>query len=150
MEYRKLGKSDLKLSVITFGAWAAGGWMWGGTERKDAVEAILAAYDLGVTSIDTAPAYGQGTSEEIVGQAIKELSRDKVQILTKFGLRWDLAKGEFYFKSKDNNGRDIGIYKYAGKDGIIQECENSLRRLGTDYIDLCFRPGTIQYGQPRH
>jgi len=136
MEYRNLGKSDLKLSVITFGAWAAGGWMWGGTERKDAVAAIHAAYDLGVTSIDTAPAYGQGTSEEIVGQAIRDLPRDKVQVLTKFGLRWDVVKGEFYFKSKDNNGRAIDIYKYAGKEGIIEECENSLRRLGTDYIDL--------------
>ena len=136
MEYRKLGISELKLSVITFGAWAAGGWMWGGTERKDAVEAIRAAYDLGVTSIDTAPAYGQGTSEEIVGEAIKDLPRDKVQVITKFGLRWDLAKGEFFFKSKDNNGRNIDIYKYAGKESVIEECENSLRRLGTDYIDL--------------
>ena len=136
MEYRKLGRSDLELSVITFGSWAAGGWMWGGTERKDAVEAIRAAYDLGVTSIDTAPAYGQGTSEEIVGEAIKDLPREKVQLITKFGLRWNLAKGEFYFKSKDNNGKDIDIYKYAGKESIIEECENSLRRLGTDYIDL--------------
>lgn len=136
MEYRKLGISELKLSAITFGAWAAGGWMWGGTERKDAVEAIRAAYDLGVTSIDTAPAYGQGTSEEIVGEAIKDLPRDKVQVITKFGLRWDLAKGEFFFKSKDNNGRNIDIYKYAGKESVIEECENSLRRLGTDYIDL--------------
>jgi len=92
MEYRKIGGSDLKLSVITFGAWAAGGWMWGHTERKDAVEAIRAAYDLGVTSVDTAPIYGQGTSEEIVGEAIKDIPRDKVQLLTKYGMRWDLAK----------------------------------------------------------
>src|SRR4030095_3506159 len=110
MEYRNLGDSDLKLSVITFGAWAAGGWMWGGAERKDAVEAIRAAYDLGVTSIDTAPAYGQGNSEEIVGEAIKDLPRDKVQVLTKFGLRWDLATGECYFKSKDNSGSNIDMY----------------------------------------
>jgi aryl-alcohol dehydrogenase-like predicted oxidoreductase len=136
MEYRKIGKSDLELSVITFGAWAAGGWMWGGTERKDAVEAIRASYNVGVTSIDTAPAYGQGTSEEIVGEAIKDLPRDKVQVLTKFGLRWDLAKGEFYFKSKDNSGSNIDMYKYSGRESIIEECEKSLRRLGTDYIDL--------------
>ena len=110
--------------------------MWGGTERKDAVEAIRASYNLGVTSIDTAPAYGQGTSEEIVGEAIKDLPRDKVQVLTKFGLRWDLAKGEFYFKSNDNSGRNIDMYKYAGRESIIEECEKSLRRLGTDYIDL--------------
>ena len=110
--------------------------MWGGTERKDAVEAIRASFDLGVTSIDTAPAYGQGNSEEIVGEAIKNLPRDKVQLLTKFGLRWDLAKGEFYFKSKNIHGKDIDVYKYSGKESIIEECENSLRRLGTDYIDL--------------
>jgi aryl-alcohol dehydrogenase-like predicted oxidoreductase len=136
MEYRKLGESELKVSVVTFGAWAAGGWMWGGTERKDAVEAIQAAHDHGVTSIDTAPVYGQGISEEIVGEAIKNISRDKVQILTKYGMRWDIVKGDFGFKSKDNNGNDIDIYKYAVKDSIIKECEDSLRRLNTDYIDL--------------
>ena len=136
MEYRKLGESDLSVSVITFGAWAAGGWMWGGTERKEAVEAIKAAYDLGVTSIDTAPVYGQGTSEEIVGEAIKDLPRDKVQILTKYGMRWDLPKGDFAFNSQDNDGNPIDIYRYAGKESIIKECEDSLKRLGTDYIDL--------------
>lgn len=136
MKYRKLGNTDLDVSVVTFGAWAAGGWMWGGTERTEAVEAIRAAYDLGVTSIDTAPVYGQGTSEEIVGEAIQGIPRDKVQILTKYGMRWDLAKGEFGFKSKNNDGKDIDIYKYAAKESIIKECEDSLRRLGTDYIDL--------------
>lgn len=136
MNYRKLGDTDLELSVITFGAWAAGGWMWGGTERKDAVAAIRDSYDLGVTSIDTAPIYGQGTSEEIVGEAIKGIPRDKVQILTKFGMRWDLNKGDFSFHSKNNDGVDIDIYKYAGKESIIKECEDSLKRLGTDYIDL--------------
>ncbi len=136
MEYRNLAHADLKLPVITFGAWAAGGWMWGGTERNEAIKAIQASYHEGVTAIDTAPVYGQGESEEITGEAIKGLPRDKVQILTKFGLRWNLAKGEFYFKSKDNSGKDIDIYKYAAKESIIQECEDSLRRLGTDYIDL--------------
>lgn len=136
MHYRKIADSDLDLSVITFGAWAAGGWMWGQTERSEAVEAIRAAYDHGVTSIDTAPIYGQGTSEEIVGEAIKDIPRDKVQILTKFGLRWDLEKGDYYFNSKDNDGNEIDIYKYAGKESVIKECEDSLKRLGTDYIDL--------------
>lgn len=136
MEYRKIGKSDLELSTVTFGAWAAGGWMWGGTERSDAVKAIQAAYDLGVTSIDTAAIYGQGTSEEIVGEATKDIPRDKIQILTKFGMRWDIKKGDFAFNSKDNDGNDIDIYKYAGKESVIKECEDSLRRLGTDYIDL--------------
>lgn len=136
MEYRKIGESDLELSVITFGAWAAGGWMWGGTEQNDSVNAIRAAYDAGVTSIDTAPVYGQGLSEQLVGEAIKGLQRDKVQILTKFGLQWETKQGEFYFKSKNNEGKEIDIYKYAGRDGIIKECETSLKLLGTDYIDL--------------
>ena len=136
MLFRNLSNSDLNVSTITFGAWAAGGWMWGKTDRNDAIEAIRASYDLGVTSIDTAPIYGQGESEEIVGDAIKGISRDKIQILTKFGMRWDLNKGDFGFKSKNNEGVEIDIYKYAGKESIIKECEDSLRRLGTDYIDL--------------
>jgi aryl-alcohol dehydrogenase-like predicted oxidoreductase len=136
MKYRKLADTDLQLSEVTFGAWAAGGWMWGGTERGDAIEAIRSSFDSGVTSIDTAPIYGQGESEEIVGQAIKDLPRDQIQILTKYGMRWDLKKGAFGFNSKDNSGNDIEIYKYAGRDSVIKECEDSLRRLGTDYIDL--------------
>ncbi len=71
METRKLGRSDVKATVITFGAWAIGGWMWGGADRKEAVEAIRASLDHGVTSIDTAPAYGQGLSEELCGEAIR-------------------------------------------------------------------------------
>lgn len=136
MEYRKIGDTDLELSVITFGAWAAGGWMWGSTDRNDAIKAIQASYDEGVTSIDTAPIYGQGDSEEIVGEALQGITRDKVQIITKYGMRWDLAKGDFGMKSKDNSGKDIDVYKYAGRESIIKECENSLKRLKTDYIDL--------------
>jgi aryl-alcohol dehydrogenase-like predicted oxidoreductase len=136
MEYRQLGETDLKLSAITFGAWAIGGWMWGGTDRKDAVKAIQASYAEGVTSIDTAPAYGQGLSEEIVAEAIQGIPRDKVQVLTKFGLRWDVKEGEFFFKSKDAAGNDLDIYKLASKASVIKECEDCLRRLKTDYIDL--------------
>lgn len=136
MEYRNIGDSEINASVIAFGAWAAGGWMWGSTDRKDAVEAIVAAYEVGVTTIDTAPIYGQGASEEIVGEALKDIPRDKTQILTKYGMRWDLEKGDFAFHSKKNNGEEIEIYKYAGKESIIYECEQSLKRLGTDYIDL--------------
>ena len=136
MKYRKLGHSDLEVSVVTFGAWAAGGWMWGGTERSEAIKAIQAAHYNGVTSIDTAPVYGQGLSEEIVGEAIKDIPRDRVQILTKYGMRWDLAKGDLAMHSKDNDGKEIDIYKYAGRESIIKECEDSLKRLGTDYIDL--------------
>lgn len=136
MEYRKLGETNLEVSAITFGAWAAGGWMWGGNDDQQAINAMKAAYDLGITSIDTAPIYGQGKSEELVGQAIKGIARDKVQILTKYGMRWDLAKGTFGFKSQDNDGKDLDVYKYAAKESVIKECEDSLKRLGTDYIDL--------------
>lgn len=136
MEYRNIGNSELKLSTITFGAWAAGGWMWGGTERKEAIDAIRASYDEGVTSIDTAPIYGQGDSEEIVAEAIQGIGRDKVEIITKYGMRWDLAKGTLAMKSQNNRGQDIDIYKYAGRESIIKEVEDSLRRLKTDYIDL--------------
>jgi aryl-alcohol dehydrogenase-like predicted oxidoreductase len=136
MEHRQLGKSPVKASVITFGAWAIGGWMWGGADRREAIEAIRAAFFAGVTSIDTAPAYGQGLSEEIVGEAIRDIPRSQVQILTKFGLRWDVKQGEYFFSSKDNDNRDIDLYKLATRDSIIEECENCLRRLNTDYIDL--------------
>lgn len=136
MEYRQLGNSPVKASVITFGAWAIGGWMWGGSDRKEAVDAIKASYDAGVTSIDTAPAYGQGLSEEIVAEAIQGISRNRVQLLTKFGLRWDVKAGEFFFSSKDNDGRNIDMHKYASKESVMKECEDCLRRLKTDYIDL--------------
>ena len=138
MSYRTIGKSDLKLSAITFGAWAAGGWMWGGADRNDAIAAIRAAHEYGITSIDTAPAYGMGESEEVVAAAIKELPRDQVQILTKYGLRWDLPepRGTVHMETEDNQGNALTMYRYASKESVIQEAENSLRRLGTDYIDL--------------
>ncbi len=136
MEYRTLGNSDLELSAITFGAWAAGGWMWGSSDRNDAIKAIQAGLEEGVSSIDTAPIYGQGTSEEIVGEAIAHHKREDIQILTKFGMRWDLAQGDHVGPSKNNQGQDIEIYKYAGKESVIYECEQSLKRLKTDYIDL--------------
>ena len=136
MQFKKLKNSDLEVSAVTFGAWAAGGWLWGGTEKSEAVKAIKASYDLGVTSIDTAPVYGQGTSELIVGEAIKDIPRDKVQILTKYGLDWESNTGEFFFKSEMNDGTPIDIYRNSSKQRIIKECEDSLKNLGTDYIDL--------------
>ena len=136
METRKLGRSDVKATVITFGAWAIGGWMWGGADRKEAIEAIKASLDHGVTSIDTAPAYGQGLSEELCGEAIRGTDRTKIQLLTKYGLSWNTSKGEFFFKSRDNSGKDLMIHKLASKESIMKECENSLKRMGTDYIDL--------------
>ncbi|WP_020530543.1 aldo/keto reductase [Flexithrix dorotheae] len=136
MEYRKLGSSDLEISAIAFGAWAIGGWLWGGADENEAQKAIRASIDLGGTTIDTAPVYGFGVSEIIVGKAIESVPRDKIQLLTKYGLRWDTEKGVAFFATQDNNGNDINIQKFAGKDSVIKECEDSLRRLKTDYIDL--------------
>jgi len=137
MEYREIGQSGIQASAITFGAWAIGGWMWGGTDRKQALEAILASYENGVTTIDTAPVYGQGLSEEILGEALKKLPRDKVQVLTKFGLRWDIGhEGSHHFSLEDSDGNMQDVQRYARKESVVLECENCLRRLGTDYIDL--------------
>ncbi|MCS3529808.1 aldo/keto reductase [Chryseobacterium sp. JUb7] len=138
MEYRKLGNTDLELSVITHGAFAIGGNMWGGNEKKDSIDSIHASIDNGVTSIDTAPFYGFGLSEEMIGEAIKGKDRSKIQLLTKFGLVWDgsnKGKGEFFFDAEED-GVKITVYKLASKENIIKEVEESLKRLGTDYIDL--------------
>lgn len=135
MEYKELSSSGIKVSRIAFGAWAIGGWMWGGSDKKQAIEAIHAAIDYGVTTIDTAPVYGFGESETTVAEAIAG-RRDKLQILTKYGLRWDSEYGAFYFDTKDSSGKPKKIHKFAGKKSVIKECEDSLRRLKTDYIDL--------------
>lgn len=138
MEYRKLGNTGLELSTITHGAFAIGGNMWGGNEKQDSINSIHASLDHGVTSIDTAPFYGFGLSEEMIGEAIKGKDRSKIQLLTKFGLVWDGSnngKGEFFFDAEDE-GKVIPVYKFASKENIIKEVEESLQRLGTDYIDL--------------
>jgi aryl-alcohol dehydrogenase-like predicted oxidoreductase len=135
MEYRTLGKSEVKVSELAFGAWAIGGWMWGGADSKDAVKAIETAIDNGMTTIDTAAVYGFGLSEELTGKAING-KRSKVQILTKFGLSWREKKGEFYFASHDNSGNDVSIYRYSAKEKVLNDCDMSLKRLRTDYIDL--------------
>jgi aryl-alcohol dehydrogenase-like predicted oxidoreductase len=135
METRKLGQSDLEVTVLAFGAWAIGGWMWGGADSKEAIKAIETAVDNGMTTIDTASVYGFGLSEELVGKAIKG-KRDKVQILTKFGMSWDGNHGEFFFESKDNSGKVVKIYRHSSKEKVLSDCDDSLRRLKTDYIDL--------------
>lgn len=136
MEKRKLGTSDVMVTPMAFGAWAIGGWMWGGAEEQAAINAIKSAYEGGITTIDTAPVYGFGRSEELVGRALEGISRDKYEILTKFGMNWETEQGEYFFDSVDNDGRPFKMYKWASKEKIIQECESSLRLLKTDYIDL--------------
>lgn len=138
MEYRKLGNTDLDLSVITYGSFGIGGTMWGGTEKQDAIDAIEASLANGVTTLDTAPFYGLGLSEELIGEVLKGKDRSRVQILTKFGMVWDGSnhgKGEFLF-NVDNNGKNYPVYKYAGRSNVVKEAEESLKRLKTDYIDL--------------
>ncbi|MDB4581549.1 aldo/keto reductase [Draconibacterium sp.] len=131
-----LPNSDVKISCLTFGAWAIGGWFWGGTDEKESLKALETAIDSGMTTIDTAPVYGFGKSEEYIGQAIKG-KRDKVEILTKFGLRWDVQTHHMHFKdTEDNDGNKLSIYRLGTKKSVIQECEDCLKRLGTDYIDL--------------
>lgn len=127
---RPIGKSGIDASVVGLGTWAIGGWMWGGTEESQSIAAIQESIDVGVSLIDTAPAYGQGLSETIVGKAIQG-RRDKVVLATKCGLVWDTTKGNHFF---DYDGRPV--HRYLGRESIIREVEQSLARLQTDYIDL--------------
>jgi aryl-alcohol dehydrogenase-like predicted oxidoreductase len=139
MIYRKLGASGIDVSAVGFGAWAIGGWMWGGADQQQAIAAIHAALDNGINLIDTAPIYGFGRSEEIVGQAL-EGRRDKVVLATKCGMVWDREEGEFFFHSNEEGvtmrASEKKIYKCLRPDSIRQEVERSLTRLNTTYIDL--------------
>jgi aryl-alcohol dehydrogenase-like predicted oxidoreductase len=130
MIYRTLGASGIEASAIGLGTWAVGGWLWGGTGQTEAVRSIEASIDEGVNLIDTAPAYGLGLSEKIVGKAIGG-RRDKVVLATKCGLVWHTKLGEHFV---DQDGKPV--HRYLGAASIRYEVEESLRRLGTDYIDL--------------
>jgi aryl-alcohol dehydrogenase-like predicted oxidoreductase len=123
MKYRKLGKNGPQISVIGFGSWAiGGGWAsgWGDQDDQISNESVRAALDAGVTFYDTAAVYGLGHSEVVMGQALKA-DRHKVVLATKCGLVWD----------EQGNVSKNGTF-----DSVIREAEASLRRLGTDYIDL--------------
>ena len=120
MEQIAIGKSGLTTSRIGLGTWAMGGWMWGGTDETRSIATIRSAIDRGVTLIDTAPVYGFGRSEEIVGKALEGSLRHKVKIATKVGLAW----------------KDGVVYRDSRPTRVRQEIEDSLRRLRTDVIDL--------------
>ena len=135
IEPRPLGASDVRVTPVIFGAWAVGGWMWGGNDEADSIAAIRASIDHGVTTIDTAAVYGQGHGEEVVGKAIKGL-RDKVQVATKCGMTWDLEGGSDPWQTQDRLGHDITIRRNSRPESIPIECERSLKRLGVDVIDL--------------
>jgi methylglyoxal reductase len=127
---RDIGSSGVKASAVGLGTWAIGGWMWGGTDEAQSIAAIQASLDAGVTLIDTAPAYGLGRAEEIVGKAL-EGRREKAVIATKCGLVWHTRQGRHFF---DQDGRPV--HRYLGRDAIFHEVDESLKRLRTDHIDL--------------
>jgi len=113
MQLRQLGTSEVKVSPVIFGAWAIGGWVWGGTDERESIDAIRASLEHGVTTIDTAAVYGMGYSEELVARAIEGYPRDRVTIATKCGMRWDAPargdEGSDPWPQKDNQGRDVTI-----------------------------------------
>lgn len=125
-----LGQSGISCEAVGLGTWAMGGWMWGGQDDTAAIEAIRASLDAGVTLIDTAPAYGLGHAERLVGAAL-EGRRDDAVIATKCGLVWNTTRGTHFF---DEEGRPV--HRYLGPESIRLELEESLRRLRTDRIDL--------------
>jgi aryl-alcohol dehydrogenase-like predicted oxidoreductase len=129
-ETRAIGKSGILAPAVGLGTWAIGGWMWGGSDEAESIAAIRASIDAGVSLIDTAPAYGMGRSEEIVGKAIAG-RRDEVVLATKCGLVWHTAKGNHFF---DQGGKPV--HRYLGPESIAFELEQSLKRLRTDCIDL--------------
>jgi methylglyoxal reductase len=141
MKYRSLGKSGIEASVVGFGAWAIGGWMWGGTKRNDPQGAIRAAVDHGINLIDSAPMYGYGKSEELVGDALKGL-RDKVVLATKCGMVWYKKEGDKFFDANETGraenevDKKYEVYINLRPAMIRSEIEQSLRRLKTDRIDL--------------
>lgn len=141
MKYRPLGKSGIEASVVGFGAWAIGGWMWGGTKKNDPAGAIRAAIDHGINLIDTAPMYGYGHSEELVGAALKGI-RDKVVLATKCGMVWYKNEGDKFFDASETGeaegeaDKKYEVYINLRPAMIRHEIEESLRRLKTDRIDL--------------
>jgi aryl-alcohol dehydrogenase-like predicted oxidoreductase len=120
MEKRQLGKSELYASVVGYGAWAAGKAGWGNVSDREIEQSIWRAYELGINFFDTAPVYGFGESERVLGKVLKPV-RDKVIIATKAGLSWN-SEG--------------AIWNDVSREAIFREIDESLQRLGTDYIDL--------------
>jgi aryl-alcohol dehydrogenase-like predicted oxidoreductase len=121
MDLADIPGTSLKVSPVALGTWAIGGWMWGGTDETESISTIRAALEHGINVIDTAPAYGFGRSEEIVGKAIAEgRLRSRVVIATKAGLEWVQGR----------------VFRNASRARLLREVEDSLRRLRTDHIDI--------------
>ncbi|MGP4843377.1 aldo/keto reductase [Marinobacter sp. 1Y8] len=124
MKTRTFGNTDIEVTPVGLGTWAIGGWMWGGTDESESIDTIHAAIDKGIGLIDTAPVYGFGRSEEIVGKALANGYRDKVALATKVAMNW----------SDDADNRQV--WRDASAARIERELEDSLRRLNTDHIDI--------------
>ncbi|MFC6385378.1 aldo/keto reductase [Sporolactobacillus kofuensis] len=121
MERTKIQGLTIQPTRVALGTWAIGGWMWGGSNDQESIRTIHEALDQGINTIDTAPAYGQGHAESIVGEALKQYGhRDQVVLATKVGLDWI--------------GQDV--FRNGSKQRIIKEVDDSLKRLQTDYIDI--------------
>lgn len=121
LEYINIKGTNLKSSRIGLGTWAIGGWMWGGTDERESIRTIHTALDMGINLIDTAPIYGQGRSEEIVGEALRQYGRrDNIVLATKVGIDWTAGR----------------IERNSSRERILKEFADSLRRLQTDYIDI--------------
>lgn len=121
METIQIPHLKLPASRICLGTWAIGGWLWGGSEERESLQTVLAAFESGINMIDTAPVYGFGVAEEIVGKALqKQGHRDRIIIATKAGLEWNGEK----------------VFRNSSPKRIERELEDSLKRLQTDYIDL--------------
>src|SRR5712691_4447823 len=121
MQFAGIPGACLEVSRIAIGTWAIGGWMWGGSEEKESIDTIRAALDEGIALCDTAPVYGFGRSEQIVGKALAAPGlRSRAVIATKTGLEW----------------RDGKVFRNASRERITRDVEDSLARLRTDYIDI--------------
>src|SRR5260221_729043 len=121
MQYAGIPGTSLEVSRVAIGTWAIGGWMWGGTDEEESIRTIRGALDQGITVVDTAPVYGFGRSEEIVGKALAAPGvRSRAVIATKTGLDW----------------RDGKVFRNASRERILREVDDSLARLRTDYIDI--------------
>lgn len=121
MEFVNISGTNITSSRIGLGTWAIGGWLWGGSDEKDSIDTIIKAFDSGINLIDTAPVYGFGLSEEIVGKAVSKIGRrEELIIATKVGLEWHNSK----------------VFRNSTKERIYAEIEDSLKRLKTDYIDI--------------
>lgn len=122
VEYTKISGIDVRPTRIGLGTWAIGGWMWGGTDEQKSIDTVHHALDKGINFIDTAPAYGFGLSEELVGKAVEQYgNREDLVIATKVGIEWN---------------ENEEVFRNASRERIFKEVEDSLERLRTDYIDV--------------